>query len=51
MWILTVVNAYIAYVFADDTKTLLVFMLVFAVFYVSLYAKLVRFETPNLLLK
>ncbi len=51
LWILTAVNACLAYRFAADTNTLLLCMLIFATFYVTLYAKLVRFETPNLLLK
>ncbi len=51
LWVLTLVNACIAYKFAADTSTLLVCMLIFAGLYVSLYAKLVRFDTPNLLIK
>jgi UDP-N-acetylmuramyl pentapeptide phosphotransferase/UDP-N-acetylglucosamine-1-phosphate transferase len=51
LWALTIVNAFIAYEFADNTNALLGFMVVFTAFYVLLYAKLVRFETPKLLLK
>lgn len=50
LWVLTVFNAFVAYEFASDTNTLLVCMLLFASLYVSLYAKLVRFKTPNLFL-
>ncbi len=51
LWTLTLVNAVIAYEFAENTSALLGFMLGFAAFYVLLYTKLVRFETPKLLLK
>jgi len=51
LWTLTLVNAVIAYEFADNTSALLGFMLGFAAFYVLLYTKLVRFETPKLLLR
>jgi UDP-N-acetylmuramyl pentapeptide phosphotransferase/UDP-N-acetylglucosamine-1-phosphate transferase len=51
LWILSIVNAVVAYEFANNTAALLSFMLGFAVFYVLLYTKLVRFETPKLLLK
>ena len=50
-WILTIVNSVIAYEFADNTSALLVFIFVFAFFYVLLYTKLVRFSTPKLLIK
>ncbi len=51
LWTLTIVNAIIAYEFADNTNALLGFMVVFSAFYVLFYTKLVRFETPKLLLK
>jgi UDP-GlcNAc:undecaprenyl-phosphate/decaprenyl-phosphate GlcNAc-1-phosphate transferase len=51
LWMLTIVNSVVAYEFADNTSALLSFMFVFAAFYVLLYTKLVRFETPKLLLK
>ncbi len=49
LWFLTIFNLFIAYEFAENTIALLGFMLGFAVFYVLLYTKLVRFETPKLL--
>lgn len=51
LWALTIVNAIVAYEFADNTYALLGFMLFFAAFYVFLYTKMVRFETPKLLSK
>ncbi len=51
LWTLTILNSVVAYVFADNTAALLSFMLLFAAFYVMIYAKLVRFETPKLLLR
>lgn len=51
LWLLTIVNACIAYKFAAETIILLICMLIFAVFYVILYIKLVKFATPSLLLK
>jgi hypothetical protein len=50
-WTLTILNSIVAYEFADNTAALLLFMLMFAAFYVMIYARLVRFETPKLLLK
>jgi hypothetical protein len=51
LWFFTIVNAFVAYEFADNTTALLGFMFVFAAIYVLLYTKLVRFATPKLLLK
>ncbi len=51
LWMLTIANAYLAYEFSHSTEILLSIMLLFAAAYVSLYAKLVRFETPTFLLK
>ena len=51
LWTLTILNSVAAYEFAHNTAALLSFMLMFAAFYVMIYAKLVRFETPKLLLK
>lgn len=51
LWALTIVNVAVAYEFADNTNALLSFMFVFTAFYVLLYTKLVRFETPKILLK
>ncbi len=51
LWALTIVNVAVAYEFADNTNALLSFMFVFTAFYVLLYTKLVRFETPKMLLK
>lgn len=51
LWLLTIFNAVVAYEFADNTTALLCFMFMFATFYVLIYTKLVRFETPKLLLK
>ncbi len=51
LWALTIVNAAVAYEFADNTNALLGFIVTFAAFYVLLYTKLVRFETPKMLLK
>lgn len=51
LWSLTIINSFIAYKFADNTTVLLSFMFGFAFLYVLLYTKLVRFETPKLLLK
>jgi UDP-N-acetylmuramyl pentapeptide phosphotransferase/UDP-N-acetylglucosamine-1-phosphate transferase len=50
LWTLTIVNGVFAYEFAHNTMALLGFMFFFAAFYVKLYVKLVRFETPTLLL-
>jgi UDP-N-acetylmuramyl pentapeptide phosphotransferase/UDP-N-acetylglucosamine-1-phosphate transferase len=51
LWLLTIINAVVAYEFADNTTALLGFMFVFSAFYVLIYTKLVRFATPKLLLK
>lgn len=51
LWTLTIINAYLAYNFSHNTAILLGLMFLFAVAYVTLYTKLVRFETPSLLLK
>ncbi len=50
-WTFTIINSIIAYVFADNTSVLLVFILGFAAFYILIYKKLVSFATPKLLLK
>lgn len=51
LWILTTLNSVVAYAFADNTFALLSYMIVFAAFYVLIYIKLVKFQTPKLLLK
>jgi UDP-N-acetylmuramyl pentapeptide phosphotransferase/UDP-N-acetylglucosamine-1-phosphate transferase len=50
LWTLTILNLAVAYNFANNTPALLSFMLMFTAFYVRIYTKLVRFETPKLLL-
>ncbi len=51
LWIFTIVNAVLAHEFADNTSALLGFMFGFAVFYILVYTKLVRFEIPRFLSK
>jgi len=51
LWLLTLMNSSLAYIFSNETNILLGIMLVFAFGYVLLYKKLVRFETPWLFLK
>ena len=49
LWLLTVANAMLAFYFASNTLVLLCLMLLFAIVYVALYAKLVKFKTPSFL--
>jgi UDP-N-acetylmuramyl pentapeptide phosphotransferase/UDP-N-acetylglucosamine-1-phosphate transferase len=49
LWLLTVVNAVLAFYFASNTLVLLCLMLLFAFVYVALYGKLVKFKTPSFL--
>lgn len=50
MWTLTIINGVLAYCFSYSTEILLGIMLLFAIVYILIYKKLVKFQTPAVFL-